>query len=113
MFNPSAPHQAQFGVKCKEQFDDEALAGPLRVELYFIFPRPQTHFDGYGVLLPTAPTYYTQVADIDNLMKFALDAMIGVVYIDDAQVMEVRAVKRYSEDNAGRTTIVVETLEDL
>ena len=40
-------------------------------------------------LLPTSKP------DIDNVAKLALDAMNGIVYADDAQIVEMRTVKRY------------------
>jgi len=110
MYNPSHAEQVQFGLQCAEQIDVTPLSGPLKVQLVFSFPRPQVHFTHSGDLRPGAPVYYDRVADVDNLVKFALDAMIGYVYIDDCQVMELHAVKRYSEGRQGRTTVSVETM---
>tara|TARA_R110002096_G_scaffold119102_4_gene258029 strand:+ start:283 stop:729 length:447 start_codon:yes stop_codon:yes gene_type:complete len=36
--------------------------------------------------------------DIDNYIKIACDAMNGVVYLDDDQIQQVSALKRYSTE---------------
>jgi Holliday junction resolvase RusA-like endonuclease len=42
---------------------------------------------------------YPQVKpDLDNVMKAVLDALNGVVYADDSQVINLVATKRYSTD---------------
>ena len=38
--------------------------------------------------------------DIDNISKAALDALNGVVFKDDDQVVELRVIKRYSTSPA-------------
>ena len=35
--------------------------------------------------------------DADNLAKVISDALIGIVYVDDAAVCDVRVVKRYAD----------------
>jgi Holliday junction resolvase RusA-like endonuclease len=37
--------------------------------------------------------------DVDNLLKSVLDAMNGVVFVDDKQVVSATVTKRYGEDN--------------
>lgn len=36
--------------------------------------------------------------DIDNVIKIILDALNGIAYKDDCQVVEVIAVKKYTEE---------------
>lgn len=51
--------------------------------------------------------------DIDNLVKLPLDAANGIVWHDDALVVELRAVKRRPGDGEGECTIVtVEVLSE-
>lgn len=45
--------------------------------------------------------------DIDNLIKLVLDALIGIVYKDDSQVVEIHAVMARGSSEQPRTDIVI------
>lgn len=110
-FNANSAAQAVFGMVCAAQLPGSVpLRVPVRVDLFFYFPRPLHHYDNDGQLRADAPVFYTYPADIDNLCKFALDAMNGYVYDDDIRVMELHAVKRWADGGGGRTTVMVQTL---
>jgi crossover junction endodeoxyribonuclease RusA len=74
---------------------DEAplLAGPLKVWLTFVFPRPSSHYlpacgkRPVPVLRADAPIYKMGKPDLDKLLRSALDAMTGIVWRDDSQVV--------------------------
>lgn len=90
------------------------LAGPLRVGLTFRFPRPAGHF-GTGRnatrLRSTAPAWPVgNRSDIDNLAKGVLDAMSGVVFLDDRQVVELDARKLYTRSEAPGVAVGVSLL---
>ena len=78
---------------------DKPLEGPVGLALAFFFPRPKSHY-GTGknsaMLKGSAPTVHAQKPDIDNVIKSTLDAMNGVAYQDDKQVIQVRAEKRWA-----------------
>jgi len=86
------------------------LTGPVLLEIDFYFRRPKSHFhpDLYDNLVrkPDRPMNCTICRDIDNLAKLVLDALNGVAYVDDRQVVELRLrrkfsdVKYYYSDNA-------------
>ena len=44
----------------------------------------------------------TSVPDTDNVLKAVSDAMNGIVYRDDSQVVNAVVWKRYSEQDANR-----------
>lgn len=48
--------------------------------------------------------------DVDNVLKAVLDAMNGVVFEDDRQVVKAVAEKRYEEE--GRVIVYVQTPEE-
>jgi Holliday junction resolvase RusA-like endonuclease len=50
--------------------------------------------------------------DIDNYLKIVCDAMNGVVYVDDAQIQQVSALKRYSPISKDFTGMII-TVEEL
>jgi Holliday junction resolvase RusA-like endonuclease len=54
-------------------------------------------------------------ADIDNLAKFVMDACNGLVYRDDIQVFDLKAVKipRVKKTDPGRTNVRITSLESM
>lgn len=86
---------------------------PVVVSLWFWRRRPRSHF-GTGrnadKIKPSAPLYPTSPPDIDKLTRAALDALTGVAWADDAQVVLVNAYKLYSSV-ASRLTVSVALAE--
>jgi Holliday junction resolvase RusA-like endonuclease len=61
--------------------------GPLAMELVFYFPRPKS--------LPKRIRHHTTRPDADNCAKAIKDALRGVIYRDDAQVVRLTISKAY------------------
>jgi Holliday junction resolvase RusA-like endonuclease len=61
--------------------------GPLTLWLRFYLPRPRT--------LPKKVRHHTKRPDLDNIVKAVKDALRGIVYRDDAQIIELLARKQY------------------
>lgn len=68
------------------------LDGAVRLELEFVMPRPKS-----------APKKSTPAAikrpDLDKLVRAVMDAITGVVVVDDSQVVHLVATKRIAEIN--------------
>jgi Holliday junction resolvase RusA-like endonuclease len=66
------------------------LDGPLEVAMTFWLPRPKGHY-GTGrnarQLRPTAPPYPAGKPDVGKLARATEDALTGIVWHDDAQVI--------------------------
>ena len=76
-------------------------------------PRPKSHFRTgkyYGMLKNTAPLHHVKTPDLDNLVKFVLDAMNKVFYVDDSQVTEIITTKEYSDTTEGFTYVKIYSL---
>ena len=77
----------------------------------FAFHRPASHYLPANskrpepVLRLDAPTSHTKPPDLDKLIRAVLDALTGRAYDDDAQVIDIVAMKVWSRD--GSTTIEV------
>lgn len=76
------------------------LTGPVDVHLHFTFPRPKSHFGtgrNAGRVKQAAPPRYahTQRPDLDKLIRAVLDALTGVAWRDDSQVVGLTATKRW------------------
>ena len=65
----------------------ELLTSALGVELHFFFQRPKS--------LPKKILNHTKKPDIDNLAKSVMDALEGIIYVNDAQVISLRVTKDY------------------
>jgi hypothetical protein len=75
--------------------------GPVRIRLQFLFPRPKSHYGtgrNHNVLKATAPSWPTGKPDLDKLQRAVFDALTHVVWVDDSQVTEVFAMKRYNPE---------------
>jgi Holliday junction resolvase RusA-like endonuclease len=75
------------------------LPGAVQLTLVFQFLRPKhAPARNHPVVKP----------DVDKLARAVLDALTGVAYRDDAQVVQLRAEKLYGEDM--RTTVTITCL---
>ena len=81
------------------------LEGPLSVEFTFEVPRPQGHFGKRG-LLASAPAHPTTRPDVLKLARAVEDALSGIVYRDDSQIVREVLVKKYGEQ--ARLTVRLE-----
>jgi Holliday junction resolvase RusA-like endonuclease len=77
-------------------------ASPIRVALAFHLPRPKS--------APKRVLYPTKRPDLDKCVRAAIDALSGVAFHDDTQVVEIAAVKRYA-DGAAHVEIVIAPYE--
>ena len=87
---------------------------PVVVEARFYMPRPNYDFKGnkrgfWYQLKKNVPCCRPHTPDIDNLLKFALDVMNGLVYADDRQVVKAVAYKLLDDSGTcqGRTELEV------
>ncbi len=69
----------------------------MSVNYAFYFARPKSHFSPKGVLLKNAPAHPTgrNIGDIEKLARSVSDALTGVAYDDDSQVVEMELTKAY------------------
>ena len=67
----------------------------VSIELDFIFQRPKTS----KRVLPTVPP------DLDKEIRSCLDALSGIAYVDDSQVVKISSTKIYGERAGVRISI--------
>lgn len=80
---------------------------PVYVQADFYYSRPKCHYRTKGGLRDDAQAFPMGRADVDKCLRALLDAMIGTVVVDDGQVVQVVANKRWTEE-ADRTMVRVE-----
>lgn len=76
------------------------LEGPLMLSLTFIVARPKGHYRtgrNAGLLREAAPEYPTVKPDLLKLARAVEDALSGIVYRDDSQVVVERLNKWYGD----------------
>ena len=109
VYDPSADDKKVWMETALSFCPIKPLQGGLEVELEFIMPRPKSHFGtgkNDGKLKPTAPTQHLHTPDLDNLVKFVLDAMNGKFYIDDSQIVSIICSKTFSQEKDECGTVV-------
>lgn len=101
----SAPWKLQVADAAGKAVNGSGLLdGPLELSVIFTVPRPKSHYGARG-LRPSAPAYPTVRPDVTKLLRAIEDACTGIVWRDDAQVVEQHAVKRYGEPASAFVTV--------
>jgi len=92
-------YAAQMGAPF--QFLD--ITVPVQMKLHFFFARPKSHY-GTGrnskTVKASAPAWHTQRPDIDKLERLVLDALTGILFADDSQVVKCESSKHWVETNS-------------
>ena len=99
-YDPSAKDKRDFLLQAKQYAPKKPTKQNIEMELIFCYKRPRSHFRSKNkklILKEDAPLYKGSKADIDNISKFYIDAMNGVFYKDDAQIVTLRADKVWGE----------------
>lgn len=91
----------EFAINAVKQHSHEAFmpfAGQIEVELTFRMPRPKSHFRSNGLeLKPGSPRAHVFKPDVLKLARSTEDAMTGICYVDDAQIVKEIIEKVYSD----------------
>lgn len=69
----------------------------LRVELIIYKSIPKSFSKKKRELANEGKIYPVVKPDIDNYVKAVLDGLNGVLFVDDKQIVDFRAMKRYSD----------------
>lgn len=80
--------------------------GPLMLVVEFYIPRPKGHYGVHGVKR-SAPRYPTVRPDATKLLRPLEDALSGVLWKDDAQIVEQIVRKRYGEPPRAEVKLAV------
>jgi Holliday junction resolvase RusA-like endonuclease len=85
------------------------LEGPLMLSLTFIVLRPKGHYrtgKNAGLLRDAAPEYPTVKPDLLKLARAVEDALSGIVYRDDSQIVVENLYKLYGDRARVNVTVV-------
>ena len=76
--------RSSIGLEARRHIE-QMFEGAVRIEIFFRLEKPKS----------VKRTYPTKPPDLDKLIRSVLDALTGVAYIDDSQVVEIAAKKAY------------------
>lgn len=92
-----------------KRFGQKPLTGPLGVKFVFRLARPKSHYrsgkNGH-LLRDSAPKYPEVKPDALKLARAVEDALTGVVWVDDAQIVEELLQKRYASGDEPEAVFV-------
>jgi Holliday junction resolvase RusA-like endonuclease len=96
-------------VSCaRDAYDGPPVFGPVCLEVLFRLPRPKCHY-GTGkkatVLKERAPYWHTNKPDRTKMLRALEDALTGILWRDDTQVVDGRVGKVYSDTPGALVTI--------
>lgn len=100
-YDPSKKDKDDF-VKVVGELPLEKMTKPIKCTLHFFCKRPKTHYKtgkNAHILKDTAPKYNTNNKDLDNMVKFVLDALNDKLYTDDCLIVEINCIKTYSNSD--------------
>lgn len=100
-YDPSKADKANFLKKVQNMAPEVPLYEAISMVVEVYIDRPKSHF-GTGrnsdKVKESAPAYPISRPDIDNYIKFVLDALNGVFYKDDSQVVYLESIKEYNQE---------------
>jgi crossover junction endodeoxyribonuclease RusA len=96
----SRPWRKLVAAAAKKEVEREGVSYgrgvPVRVDVWFTFKRPKSHFTSKGALRKGVSKFHVQKPDRDKLLRCVCDALTqsGVIY-DDCQIVEGDTVKEW------------------
>ena len=102
MFTPqkTADYESKIrseGEKVMIAYGRIALAGPLQIDLTITLGIPTSYSKKRATACLEGREHPTKVPDWDNVAKAVCDALNGVVWVDDKQIVDAVVRKRYGE----------------
>lgn len=96
------PWRANVAAATAEQYDGDALLGPVEVVAVFEVMHNKGHYGtgkNSGLLKDSTPVFKDTAADLSKLWRAVEDSLTGLVYKDDSQVVQLALQKRWGTRN--------------
>ena len=97
-YDPSSKDKKEFILLANQYAPPKPTKDILELDITFCYKRPNNHFRSQNkkkIIKYNAPFWKIGKPDVDNLVKFYMDAMNGIFYFDDAQIVSLHARKVY------------------
>lgn len=98
---------------CLRVWDREPTIQPLSLKVCFYMPYLKGHYGTgkhSGELKPSAPNWHRSKPDLTKLLRSTEDALTGVLWIDDAQIVKAEVSKKYGKTPGA--SIEVSSIDD-
>lgn len=95
----------------REAYQGELLTGAVSATFRFYFPRPKDHYGkgkNAGKLKDSSPGFIIKAPDALKLSRGVEDALQGVVYKNDSQIVQEHLFKSFGEP--ARVEVKIETM---
>lgn len=99
----------QFRWRVRDKYKGKPITTPVEVRFSFYFPVPKGATPPRRRDMLNGILHHMKRPDVDNLSKFYLDAMTGVVYEDDGQVCKMDVEKLYGVEGCTLIKIIPKT----
>lgn len=105
-FDPSKHERTLLQWQIRPYAPKQPFEGPIQLDLTFYLPIPKssgikTKQMISGIILPV------KRPDIDNLSYLVVNAMKGIIYEDDSQIVDLNLHKRYGENPKTVVKVIV------
>ncbi len=103
--------QSIVSAMARQAYAGPLLEGALSATFVFYGARPAGHFGSgknIGKLKTSAPAFNTKRPDVLKLARAIEDSLTGVIYRDDAQIVQEHLFKNYGEP--ARCEVAIQTL---
>ena len=84
---------------CYKNQDGRHLEGSIKAFIIAYYKIPKSYSKKRVQAIKDGLEKPTKKPDADNIGKIILDSLNGVAYKDDSQIVELRIIKRYTEDD--------------
>lgn len=95
-YDPQAKLKEGYRWQLKGIFREKPILSPVALDITFFMPIPKSTSKTKKKQMENGLISHMCKPDLDNLQKFIIDCMNGLVFKDDAQIVEIRAKKIYA-----------------
>lgn len=95
-----------------ESMQVEQLTGEIEAEIKAYYAIPKNMTKKNRQLIEEGKLHPTKKPDLDNVAKIILDALNGIAYKDDSQVVILHIEKEYADDEKPRVEVALRELEE-
>jgi len=98
VYDPQKVEKQQVRWQVQSYYREEPLKCPVELEVSFFLPIPKRSSKVKTRLMSEQEIKHTVKPDVDNLEKFLLDCLNGILFDDDSQIFALRCEKLYSKE---------------